>query len=330
MSSWKHREQFFLLYFIQMDKKGIIMGYNDNKANSCRGFQGFCRIPAAAVNSKEINNLLNKAFKLAAVAVLVIAIDMIFEVNFPVVREINIDTEKMEKEKEIVLLQVSDFHGSNSVELVKKLVRKADVIKPDAVFITGDLVDQSTEDFDNVYALIKQMYSISSRIFFVSGNHEWNNNKRKELLGKLKELGVKILDNKGSTFSIRGTNINICGVDDSYRRKDNIEKAMKGVGNKNYTILISHSPRIRDRLREYSPDLILSGHTHGGQVRLPLIGAVISPGEGLFPKYDKGMYKLENGSILYIDSGVGTSKLPIRLLNRSQMSLIKIVGTGRD
>lgn len=87
---------------------------------------------------------------------------------------------------------------------------------------------------------------------------------------------------------------------------------------------------ISPMLRKYSPDIILSGHTHGGQVRLPLVGTVIAPGEGLFPKFDKGMFNLNNGSLLYIDSGVGTSKLPIRLLNRSQMSLIKIVGTGRD
>jgi len=269
---------------------------------------------------------LDKIFNLTAVAILVIVVDMIFEVNFPIVREVNIDTEKIKKGKEIVLLQISDFHGSSSVELVNKMVRKADKIKPDAVFITGDLVDEATEDFDNVYTLIKQLYSICPDIFFVSGNHEWNNDKRKELLGKLKELDVKISNNKGFNFSIRVTDINICGVDDSYRDQDNIEKAMKGADNKNYTILISHSPKIRDRLRGHSPDLIISGHTHGGQVRLPIIGAMISPVEGLFPKYDKGIYKLKNGSILYIDSGVGTSKLPVRFLNRSQMSLIRIRG----
>ncbi|MGI6586202.1 MAG: metallophosphoesterase [Gracilibacteraceae bacterium] len=274
--------------------------------------------------------MFDKMFYLTAIAVLVIIADMIFEVNFPIIREVNIDTEKIEKGKEIVFLQISDFHGSSSVELVNKMVSKADKIKPDAVFITGDLVDETTKDFDNIHILIKKLYSICSDIFFVSGNHEWNNDKKTELLRKLKELGVKISNNKGFNFAIRGTDINICGVDDSYRGQDNIEKAMKSADNKNYIILISHSPKIRDRLRGHSPDLIISGHTHGGQVRLPLIGAIISPVEGLFPKYDKGIYKLNNGSILYIDSGVGTSKLPIRFLNRSQMSLIKIVGTGRD
>jgi predicted MPP superfamily phosphohydrolase len=213
---------------------------------------------------------------------------VIFEVNFPVVREINIDTKKLEKGKEISLLQISDFHSSTSGELAQRLIKEAERIKPDAILITGDLVDQSTVDFDNVYVLIRKLSLICPNIFFVSGNHEWNNDRRKELLVKLKELGVVTLNNKGSTLAVSGTKINICGVDDPYRRRDNIEKAMKSVDSKKYTVLLSHSPRIRDRLGKYSPDLILCGHTHGGQVSLPFIGAVVAPGEGLFPSLTKG------------------------------------------
>jgi predicted MPP superfamily phosphohydrolase len=142
-------------------------------------------------------------------------------------------------------------------------------------------------------------------------------------------LDVVILNNKSSTFAARGIKINICGVDDPYRRKDNIEKAMKSADSKKYTVLLSHSPGIRKRLGSYVPDLILCGHTHGGQVRLPFIGAVIAPGEGLFPKFDKGKFSLKNGSLLYIDSGAGTSNLPVRLLNRSQISVIRIAGKGQ-
>jgi predicted MPP superfamily phosphohydrolase len=260
--------------------------------------------------------------------VLLIAVDMILEVNFPIVREVDIATEKLKKGSELTLLQISDFHGNTSERIVQSLIKETKLINPDAVLITGDLVDQSTKDFDNIYALIKKLYSICPSLFFVSGNHEWSNDRRNELIGKLKGLDIVILNNKGSTFAVRGTKINICGVDDPYRRRDNIEKAMKSVDSKKYTVLLSHSPRIRDRLGKYSPDLILCGHTHGGQIRLPFAGAVVAPGEGLLPKFDKGKFDLKNGSLLYIDSGVGTSKLPIRLLNRSQISVIRIRGKG--
>ncbi len=270
--------------------------------------------------------MIEKIFKIAAAAVLLLAVDMIIEVSLPVVREVNLSTEKLDTGKKVTLLQISDFHGSTSEAMMKRLVSEAAVIEPDAILITGDLVDSKTVKFSNVYALIEGLRSTCPDIFMVFGNHEWSNDRRRELAENLKTLGVALIDNKSTVISPRGSDINICGVGDPYSRWDDINKAMKGVDKGKYTVLLSHSPRIRDRLQDHAPDLILCGHTHGGQIRLPFIGAVIAPGEGLFPKFDKGMFELQNGSRLYIDSGVGTSKLPIRLLNRSQISVIRIVG----
>lgn len=272
--------------------------------------------------------MFGKVARIVAAAMLFIAADMIYETSVSAVREVTLNTEKLEKGEQVTFLQVSDFHGSASKELVRRLVKSAAAVKPDAVLITGDLADRETKDFGNVYALIRALHSICPDIFFVSGNHEWSNDRRGELYGKLAEMGVVMLNNKGIAFNAGDVDINICGVDDPYRHRDNIAKAMKGIGGSKYTILLSHSPRIRDRLGKYSPDLILCGHTHGGQIRLPFIGAVIAPGEGLLPEYDKGMFRLKNNTQLYIDSGVGTSKLPLRFLNRSQVSVIRIKGKG--
>lgn len=270
--------------------------------------------------------MFGKIVKLVAAAALLIAADVVFEINYPAVREIDLDTEKLAAGEEIILLQISDFHGSTSKKIVQRLVEAAGDIKPDAVLITGDLADRTTKDFGNIYALIKKLHSICPSIFFVTGNHEWGNNRKKELLSGLSALGVVILNNRGLVFTEGKTGINLCGVDDPYRGKDNIEKAMKGISGQKYTVLLSHSPQIRGRLGKYTPDLILCGHTHGGQVRLPFVGAVVAPGEGLLPVYDKGMFKLNGGSRLYIDSGVDTSNLSLRFLNRSQISVIRIKG----
>lgn len=272
--------------------------------------------------------MFGKIVRIAAAAILLIAADMVFEVNFPVMREINIHADKLKKGKEIALLQISDFHGSSSPKIVQRLIKVLGNIRPDVVLITGDLVDRSTENFDSVYSLVRELRSLCPSVFFVPGNHEWSNDRRKELLAELQAQEVKLLNNKSTVASIEGTDINICGVDDPYRRKDNIEKAMKGVDSDRYTILLAHSPRIRDRLGVYAPDLILCGHTHGGQIRFPFVGSLVEPGEGFFPYFDKGMFKLKGNVLLYIDSGVGTSKLPIRFLNRSQISVIRIIGTG--
>jgi len=275
---------------------------------------------------REDNGLIGKVLRIAAAAVLIIVADVIFEVSVPAVNEISISTEKLEKGKGITLLQISDFHGNPSKKLVKRIVKAAVKAGPDAVLITGDLVDSKTEDFGNVYTLIKGLHSVCPSIFFVSGNHEWSNDYRKDFLRKLAGLDVVLLNNKGTVFVTNEAEINLCGVDDPYTYRDNIAKAMRGIDTRKYTVLLAHSPRIRDRLGQFSPDLILCGHVHGGQVRLPFIGAVIAPGEGLLPVYDKGMFELDRGTKLYIDSGVGTSHLPIRFLNRSQISVIRITG----
>lgn len=272
--------------------------------------------------------MLGRLIRITAAAVLIIAVDMLFEISFPAVREINIQTEKLKKGEQLTLLQISDFHGNPSKKLVKRLADSVRAVKPDAILITGDLADRETRDFGSVYALIKELYSICPDIYFVSGNHEWSNPGREKLLGELKDKGVVLLNNNGIVFDRGGTAINICGVDDPYSRRDDITKTMKGMDSKKFTVLLSHSPRIRDRLGKYSPDLILCGHTHGGQIRLPFIGAVIAPGEGLFPEYDKGMFRLDGRTLLYIDSGVGTSTLSLRFLNRSQISVLRIEGNG--
>lgn len=274
-------------------------------------------------------HLYTKAARIAAAAMLIIAADIVFEVNFPAVREIDIHTGKLKMGKGITLLQISDVHGRASGTIKGRILKEASKAKPDAVVITGDLADESTVDFSSIYHLVKELYSICPEIFFVSGNHEWNNSGRRELFEGLRALGVKLLNNRSAAVSIDGIKVNICGVDDPYRRKDNVDKAMEHAVTGNYTVLLAHSPRIRDRLGGYAPDLILCGHTHGGQIRLPFIGALIAPGEGLLPKFNKGSYTLENGSLLYIDSGVGTSKLPVRFLNRSQISVIRIKGRGQ-
>ncbi len=273
--------------------------------------------------------MFDKIIRVLAAVMILVAMDVAFEVNFPLVRELRIYTEKLKKDKEIVLLQISDLHGSSRGRIAETILKEAAKIQPDAILLTGDLIDRGTRELNGIYAFIEKLQSICPEIYFVSGNHEWANDGKTLLLARLQALGVRLLNNKGMTVSLAGVDIGLCGVDDPFRRRDNIEKAMRGMDSKRYTVLLAHSPRIRRRLEGYAPDLILCGHTHGGQIRLPFIGAVIEPGEGLFPKYDKGSFRLENGSLLYIDSGAGTSKLPIRFLDRSQISRISIIGSGK-
>lgn len=201
-------------------------------------------------------------------------------------------------------------------------------LKANVIVLTGDIIDRRTKNLDNVLYLIERLSSINHKIFFVSGNHEWSNPRFKEFLKGLKERKVTILDNEKTKFTEGDVAINLVGVADYTTKHGDLKKALQGVHKERLTVLLSHSPSVIKLINSNSVDLILSGHTHGGQVRLPFIGALVVPDQGFFPKYDKGPFKLGNNLHLYIDSGLGTSRLPIRFLNQSQLSYIKITGTG--
>lgn len=223
--------------------------------------------------------------------------------------------------KELRLTQISDYHNNYRID-ENQLLDEIKSFNPHIILLTGDIIDSKTKDVNPVVNLIERIKAINPRIYFVRGNHEIGCKYEDEFISKLKGIGITILDNENQLIDIDGEKINICGVGFYINRRD-YGKALEGIDEKNFTLMLSHSP---NRPIVYSTgleDLILSGHTHGGQVRLPIIGAIVVPGQGFFPKYHKGLYELEN-TLLYIDSGLGNSLLPLRLFNRVQISNIII------
>ncbi len=223
--------------------------------------------------------------------------------------------------KELRITQISDYHANYRID-EEDLLEEIENFNPHIILLTGDIIDSRTKDIQPTVNLMEKITKINKNIFFVIGNHEIGSPYGREFINRLIDLGITVLDNDNYVLNIEGENINICGVGFYISSRD-YDKAIEGIDENNFTLVLSHSP---NRPMSYSigkEDLILSGHTHGGQVRLPIFGAIIVPGQGIFPKYDKGSYKLGN-IILYIDSGLGNSVLPIRIFNRVQISNIII------
>ncbi len=247
-----------------------------------------------------------------------------FEVNFPKIKYLTIQSNKIFFKKEISILQISDLHNKNFSNHNKYILSKIKKLKPNIIVLTGDIIDATTQDFKNVYIFLEAIVKINPNTYFVTGNHEWRNKNAKEFLEEVQKRKIMILHNTNTLFYNENITLNVCGIDDPYSNHENIQEAFKHVDTNHFTLLLSHSPNVIMKYENLPCDLILSGHTHGGQVRLPILGSIIAPGQGFFPKYDKGLYKLHSNQLLYIDSGLGTSSLPIRFLNRSQMSFITI------
>jgi hypothetical protein len=253
---------------------------------------------------------MNKFFQILIVVVLILlSLDVFFEVNFPKINEISIESDKIKKE--IRIIQISDLHGK---EFPESIFRKIKEKNPDIIVLTGDLIDEKIKDYSYVYSFIDSLALNDVPMYYVSGNHDLSHKDVETFNQELMKRGVMILDEDKAEYG----EIDIYGLG-YYSDPAKLEKP-----NDNFSLLLIHDAFPIVKQEGMGFDLILSGHTHGGQVRLPFLGAVFVPGQGLFAKYDKGLFNLNEKTRLYIDSGLGNTFLPLRFLNRSQVSLITL------
>ena len=218
------------------------------------------------------------------------------------------------------ILHLSDLHSKEYGEKQRDLLQLMREIDFDIIALTGDFVDKRNPQKEPLISLINGIGDKPT--FFVPGNHEWGTGF--SVKEELEDLGVEVLDNKGYKFAKGNSQIWILGVDDPYLGRDDLEGAMREVQDDSPKVLLAHAPNIFGRAIEKNIDLTLVGHTHGGQVRLPFIGAIVAPGQGLFPKYDYGLYTTGLSSMI-INGGIGESVLPIRFNHRPEIVVIKLV-----
>lgn len=236
------------------------------------------------------------------------------------ISKVNIESSKLKNSLRIS--QITDFHSNDKIDL-GDLYNKLHEYNPHVIMLTGDIIDFKTRDLNLAFSLIDKLHELNKPIYYVSGNHELRNPLINEFHKGLMDRGVIIAEDKALDLKINEDDIRIFGAGFLYESWD-YNKLYEDIDDISYNILLSHSPNRPIWYLHEEIDLILSGHTHGGQIRLPFVGGVVSPGEGLFPKYDKGVMEIDDNTLLYIDSGLGNSLLPIRFLNQVQISEITI------
>lgn len=224
---------------------------------------------------------------------------------------------------ELKILQISDFHDSRYVNK-SRVLRAVSSLTPHITVLTGDMIDGRTVSFQNVIGFMSELRKECPRVYFVCGNHELKNKNGKEFISEIKNIGIKVLDDSNEIINLNENKINVCGMNFPSSEKA-YARALHNVDESSYTILLSHSPSNPVKYGKGGEDLILSGHTHGGQVRIPFLGAAVVPEGSSLRLYDKGVFKLGK-TALHVDSGLGNSVFPIRLFNRVQISIITVTG----
>ena len=222
------------------------------------------------------------------------------------------------------VVHISDLHNKSFGKNQEKLLKKIEEISPDIIAITGDLIDRRKYNLEVALSFVKGAVDIAP-VYYVSGNHEAWSGKYEEIKDELISLNVQVLDDEKISIHRKDEFIDIIGLKDpDFHTSNDLEDQLMNLSEENnFQILLSHRPELINLYSKEKIDLIFSGHAHGGQFRLPFIGGIIAPDQGLFPEYTSGLY-VKDKSTLIVSRGLGNSIIPLRLFNQPEIIVLTI------
>ncbi|NLL91219.1 MAG: metallophosphoesterase [Ruminococcaceae bacterium] len=235
------------------------------------------------------------------------------------------------------IVHLSDFHNNSRLSKKSKLSETVKGLSPDAVFMTGDMSDNINGDIFDAVELCAEI-SEHAEIYYVLGNHESVLKNRKHYCKLLEKHGVTLLTNKTIKITRNREFISVAGIIDphffrnskEFICEEDVVSFLMGVVDRNpesFEVLLSHRPEFFHIYCGNGFDLVFSGHAHGGQWNLPLIGPVYSPNQGLFPELTSGIYQRKSCSIV-VSRGLGDSIFPIRINNPYEIILLTLKSEG--
>ena len=252
-------------------------------------------------------------------------------------RTYDIKTSLLEEQSNITIVLISDLHNSIYGNDQSILINKIRDANPDLIALSGDIID-NTDAIIGTQLLLEGISGIAP-IFFVAGNHEYGTGQIQRIQEELISYGVQILSDAYVKIEIGNNTIIAAGINDPakyyherppYTLNEVMEIRFRELDEiPLFKILITHRPELIESYKNYSFDLVLAGHTHGGQVRLPFINGLYAPNQGWFPKYAGGLYQLENVTLI-VSRGLSLShpRLP-RMFNPPELVIIIIEFDGQ-
>lgn len=224
------------------------------------------------------------------------------------------------------IVQFSDVHlGFHyEVQALERLIEKINRLQSDIVVFTGDMVDDrlSREEETAAAAALTRLQS-KHGVFAVLGNHDYYASRGSLVERLLAAGGCGLLRNAAVRLGAEDSPLWIAGVEDQAAALPNLPRALENVPPEAFTLLLSHCPDFADIALRHPVDLQLSGHSHGGQVRLPFVGEIVTPNYGR--KYVQGHYALGGGKLqLYTNRGIGMSVYPLRLFCRPELTVLTL------
>ena len=220
------------------------------------------------------------------------------------------------------IAHISDLHNTQLGRDNEKILKILAEAQPDIIAVTGDMIDSRNTNIDVALAFAGEAMEIAP-LYYATGNHESRIADYPLLESGLRDMGAAVLRDEAA--EIKG--MAVIGLDDpafrTHDAKDTARIIDELKGDAPFALVLSHRPELLDSYAESGADLVLSGHAHGGQIRLPFIGGVIAPHQGFFPELTEGVHE-KGGTSLVISRGLGNSLFPFRVNNRPEVVLITL------
>ena len=238
----------------------------------------------------------------------------------------------------IRIVHLSDLHAKMFGRDNRRLIARVTSLAPDIIVVTGDWLDQNTSDSSDAASTLSALNALA-RVFYSPGNHEYWRGGLQDWQEELAAYGLHMMQNEIETTSLKGIDINVLGLDEAVTApgSDRSNELFDTLAEKSgINVVLAHYPENFAMLGDDSYenrkfDLLFAGHAHGGQIILPFIGGLISPGEGFDPYYYSGshdgtkVHRSGNISRMIISRGLGNSIIPQRLFNRPEIVVVEIV-----
>ena len=216
------------------------------------------------------------------------------------------------------ITQISDLHNKEFGRENCRLLALTEAQLPDLLVITGDLTDSYHPNLDKALDTAHRLCQLAP-CYYVTGNHEQRMSRERQdrFFRALEDAGVILLRNEAVSLGM-GQGLRLLGVDCSQGRTETLTDLMRDRPKEELNVLLSHKPQYAPYYEKAGVDLVLTGHAHGGQWRLPGVGGLFAPGQGILPRYTAGMYRV-GGTVMCVSRGLGNSSFPLRVENKPEL-----------
>ena len=221
------------------------------------------------------------------------------------------------------IVQISDLHNAEFGKENKKLLETIRSCSPDIIVITGDLVDSNHTNVERAVAFVNEAVKIAP-VYYVTGNHEYwlDPSENEQMMQGILAAGACDLDDEAVRIEKGDSSFMLAGLDDQHLSDETLKNLLQEQKNE-LSIVLAHEPQYLQNYANAGADLVLTGHAHGGQSRLPFVGEIVAPDQGFLPEYTSGKYNRADTEMI-VSRGLGNSIIPVRLFNYPEVVCVEL------